>query len=462
MGILVLPIIITVGVITLAAYYRERLFESGDAELGRRWLFKWMVMGLVLPLLVWMALNLGRRPVFPPLSLVPPPTGTGWLDHLVFQLEYVSAQTAPALFVVATFWGALTLGWYVVAMNRRTDQRQEQLVSTAIWCVLLLPLVAAMIYRFGPGMIGLAALFCVWPLAHYAISLKPVVRPPVYARAIARMKQGKYREAERAIIGELEKCETDFDGWLMLAALYARQFGDLSEAERTIYEICDDPGAIPPQIAVAFNQLADWQLQIGNDPAAARHSLDEIIRRLPGSHLAKMATLRLNRLPATAADWKHAQEAKTIRLPVSHELEKNAAHGFAKLDDHEALALANKYSQKLQTDPNDVEAREQLAVILAERLGEVDLAIEQLESLIAMPGQASTKIPEWLALMASWEIKRETNPDAIRKLLLRIIREYPQSSQAFPAQQRLSLLDAETRAARARTAATDPVPAKSI
>ena len=66
--------------------------------------------------------------------------------------------------------------------------------------------------------------------------------PPMYARAIARMKFGKYSEAEWEIIRELEKCEDDFDGWMMLAGLYANQFNDLPRPSRASSKSATSPG----------------------------------------------------------------------------------------------------------------------------------------------------------------------------------------------------------------------------
>ena len=119
--------------------------------------------------------------------------------------------------------------------------------------------------------------------------LNPPKLPPVYARAIAKMKFGKYTEAEWEIIRQLETCENDFDGWMMLAGLYAEQFDDLPEAERTILELCDQPQINNSQIAVALHRLADWHLKLKDDPESARRVLNKICARMPGSHLAHMA-----------------------------------------------------------------------------------------------------------------------------------------------------------------------------
>jgi hypothetical protein len=127
-----------------------------------------------------------------------------------------------------------------------------------------------------------------------------------------------------------------------------------------------------------------------------------------------------------------------------------------------ARAGAERCIEKLKQDPNDVEVREELAVILAEQLGKVGLGIEQLQLLMEMPGKARAKLPEWLALMAGWEIRRCADPDAARELLRRLIREHPDSVQAFAAQRRLSLLEAEQRIAKAAAAPRGAVEAPKL
>src|SRR5437899_7851710 len=133
------------------------------------------------------------------------------------------------------------------------------------------------------------------PMGIYGPSvLLPAKTPLMYARAIARMKFGKYDEAEWEIIRELEKREDDFEGWMMMADLYANHFHDLPEAEQTILEICDQRRTTTSQVSIALHRLADWHLNLANDPEAARRALQVICDRLRGSHLAHMAQLRIN------------------------------------------------------------------------------------------------------------------------------------------------------------------------
>src|SRR5437870_2862339 len=88
---------------------------------------------------------------------------------------------------------------------------------------------------------GLSVPLLVWVITGVHLTLPLALKkkiPPSYARAIAKTKFGKYKDAEVEVIHELEKCEEDFDGWLILAGLYATHFNDLPAADRTIRDLC--------------------------------------------------------------------------------------------------------------------------------------------------------------------------------------------------------------------------------
>lgn len=408
----------------------------------RRWLINWTLKGLALPILAWIILNCGTTPVMPPIVklIVAKP---GAIDR--FRMFW--AQIGLAMVAVGSNWAALTMGWFVVGMAKRVEDRKGFILSSLVLCTLLSPFVVLMIYCYGLGGIGFALLIWFWPIAQYGLSQQPKKNPlPTYTRAVAKMKFGKYSEAEAVIIEELEKCETDFAGWMMLADLYANQFHDVSEAERTICELCDEPKTTISQISIALHRLADWQLKLRGDPVAARRVLEEICKRMPGTHLDKMARLRINQLPANSAALREQQKAKTIHLPASDgNLHEHADSGALKIKPEEALARANLCVEKLERDPNDVAVREELAAIFAEQLGQVDLAIEQIELLIEMPEQPAAKIAQSLALLASWQIKYRGDEKAARKFLERLVQEHPQSPQGFAAQRHLVLMDMEQR-----------------
>jgi hypothetical protein len=297
-----------------------------------------------------------------------------------------------------------------------------------------------------------AAMLWILPIAHGALSIAVPKHPvPMYSRAIAKMKFGKYDEAEWEVIHELEKCDDDFEGWLMLAELYANHFRDMAEADRTIRETCGQPNVTGSQVAVAMHRLADWYLKLADDPTGARRALEEICQRMPGTHLDKMARQRINRLPATREELREQRKGRTIRLPaLGDSLDQAAGSSEPTLSQAQTVAQANKWVEKLKQDPDNVPAREELARLFAEHLDQLDLAIEQLNLLMEMPGQPEHKITEWLSLLAAWQIKNRRDLGAARILLERLVRDYPQSPQAFAAQRRINLMDAELKFRQAR------------
>jgi hypothetical protein len=267
----------------------------------------------------------------------------------------------------------------------------------------------------------------------------------MYARAVAKMKFGKYSEAEWVIIQELEKCDDDFEGWMMLADLYANQFHDMSEAEQTILEICDQPRTSPSQVSIALHRLADWYLKLAQDPDAARRALQTICDRLPGTHLARMAQLRLNQLPQTTQDLREQQVAAPIPMPALGDQLDEPAPVDMEMDRHKAAEMANACAEKLKLDPNNVQAREKFARILTERLYKPDLGIDQLTLLLNMPDQPEPKRADWLGTIAAWHLRYRQDVDTGRNLLERVVREFPNSPQALAARRRIRLIDAELR-----------------
>jgi hypothetical protein len=85
-------------------------------------------------------------------------------------------------------------------------------------------------------------------------------------------------------------------------------------------------------------------------------------------------------------------------------------------------------------------ARERLARLLAENLNRAGEGLRQLDLLLAMPGQPENKLAEWLALAASWQLVRQRDEEAALETFGRLIRDFPQSPQAFAAQRQSSLL----------------------
>ena len=417
--------------------------ERRQPQLRRSLLF-WSIKGLAVPLVIWALMNVGLswslQPFMPQIQAAKNSGG----DWFTVYLRVV----ATGLFVVSSYWAALTLGWVLVETASGSEgEARQQLKALCLTCFIAIIVPALLLVWFaGWTMLGLAGIALLAPMAGYApniLNVKP--KPPMYARAIARMKFGKYSEAELEIIRELEKSEDDFEGWMMLANLYANNFNDLPEAEQTILEICEHPKTTPSQLSVALHQLANWQLQRG-DPLAAHRALQMIRHRLPGSHLAHMAELRINQLPASAAEQRQQQRTTAIPLPaLSETIDQALPAPESRVERHKAAEEANACVEILKAAPDNVSARERLARLFAEHLDKPELGIEQVNLLLDMPSQPDSRRAEWLSLLAAWHIRCLHDTDTGRKLLERLMREFPQSAQAFAARRRIWLLDTESK-----------------
>jgi hypothetical protein len=168
--------------------------------------------------------------------------------------------------------------------------------------------------------------------------------------------------------------------------------------------------------------------------------------RLPGTHLAHMAQLRINQLPTSAADLRQQQSGAPIPLPaLGDALDQPSAHPESATDRRHAAEEANACVEILKADPNNVHARERLARLFAERLDKPELGIEQVALLLDLPDQPDSRRADWLGLIAAWHIRYRHDSDAGRKFIEQLIREFPNSPQAMAARRRIQLLDRKSR-----------------
>jgi hypothetical protein len=437
-------LILSAVLVTVAWVMAYRLTPSRRWRQTVRWLLFWSLKGVLLPLTIWALMNVGLswnlQPFMPEVQ-VAQNSGGDWLPDFL-------RVVGIGLFIIASYWSAGTLGWTLAGVAAAMEEEARKDFKALCWTCCLAMIIPSLIILALGGWptLGLAAAAILVPLAWYTPGLlSPKNVAPIYARAIARIKFGKYSEAEWEIIHELEKCEDDFEGWMMLAELYASHFQDLAEAEQTIRGICEQPSVTPTQLSVALHKLADWQLKLGGDPAGARRALKVICDRLRGSHLAFMAQLRMNQLPATAADLHEQQAAKPIPLPALGDSLDEPPPPEAGWAQEEAVAAANGCVGTLKQNPNNVPARESLARLFAERLNQADQGIAQIMLLLGMPNQPESKRAEWLSMIAAWHLKYRHDVEEGRAFLQRILNEHPQSPQAIAAQRRMHVLDAEAK-----------------
>lgn len=427
------------GFYFVMADFWDRMPAAQGAAL-HRWFRHWTLRGLAAPFLVWMLFNSAVFSWAPPLM---PQIELAKLNHhWADALEY---SATLGLFVIGSYWAALTTAWLLSGLARWTDDPALFRRMFLAWSAVLFPVCAAIVYWLGWRFAGLGVVLWLMPIAQQTGSLRAEEKlRPIYSRAIAALHFDRHEAAEALVLAELENCEDDFEGWMLLADLYANQFNDLEGAESVIRETCAQPATNASQFAVAFHKLADWQLKLKRDPAAARKALEEICRRYPKSHLDKMARLRIRQLPSTAEALAAEAAGTRIRLPRLHRaLDEPPPAGT--LSRAEAGSLARQESERLHKNPDDVAARERLARLLAEELDNPDLGLEQLELLLGMADPPPGKPAEWMAQMAAWQIRFKQDRLGARKTLERLLRLYPQSVHAFSAQRRLSLMEIEAR-----------------
>ena len=128
-------------------------------------------------------------------------SGSGWFSAWVQVFSL-------GLFCVCSYWAAVTLGWATVRVWIRAPEEQRgSLKGITLVCSLFALVPAGLVFLLGGWpFFGLGAVLWLAPIAGYTpVLLRPRKQTPMYARAIARMKFGKYSDAEMEIIQQLEK-----------------------------------------------------------------------------------------------------------------------------------------------------------------------------------------------------------------------------------------------------------------
>jgi len=407
-----------------------RLAPAEPWRTACRYVLPAAVKGLVFPFLLWVGFNCGFLGLIQPLMPAVQEAQNAresWLWPLL-------VVSLAGMFAIGSYWAAGTLGslaWQTVR-GLSPETRAFFRGYCITWaCVMILP--ALMTFWLGGWMtLGLALMLLLMPIAGYTPSVaKKSELPPMYARAIAKMKFGKYTEAEWEIIHQLERHQNDFSGWMMLAKLYAEEYHDLPEAEQTVLEICNQPNVTNSDVAVALHKLADWHLQIGDDPDAARRALWAICHRMPGTHLAHMAEVRVRSVPRSREELLEQREHRPIALsPLSDTAQSLTVAQHETMPRERATALAQQLTARLQAQPEDVATRTKLARLLAEELDQITAGVEQMRWLLRMPEATPAQRASWLGLIAGWHLQIARNRKAAQWVLEELVRDYPDSPEA--------------------------------
>jgi len=268
---------------------------------------------------------------------------------------------------------------------------------------------------------------------------------PLYSIARARQKRGLYQAAITEVQKQLERFPTDYEGWMLLAEIHGDNLKDNSEAQRCVSEILSHQGHGPRNLVFALNRSADWHLNLAGDRDAARNSLEEIQRRFPGSEFAHTAAQRIAHL---TSDQMLADQRERPTIHLVHYDEHIGLQG--KVADprppaEEPSAAAARLVNHLQTYPEDADAREQLATLYADHYARIDLAADQIEQLILLPGVAQKEVVRWLNMLVDFHVRVDQDRAAARAVLQRIMDTFPKTAAASLAESRLGYLEGEFR-----------------
>jgi tetratricopeptide (TPR) repeat protein len=366
------------------------------------------------------------------------------------------------LIVVAAF------GFWCFHSFLKSDDRRP-LVFKWVWSVflfLIMAWIASLHVLFKPLLLVLpiSVFGVMWIPNVFNTLIKPLTNAfdggseepeskPFYFAAEAKRRKGLYQEAVAAVREQLEKFPGDAEGMLKLAAIQAEDLRDLPAATATLNELLQQPDLPPGRTVAALNTLADWQLNLGRNPAAARAAFERIMALFPDSPLSHAAEQRIAHLDGVTGARDFRENAVFRVTPRERDLGLRPAVPQPDSTADEADALAAEYVRQLEKYPNDTEAREKLAILYAEQLDRLDLAVNQLEQLAALTNATPKQTAHWLGLLATLHIRQGNDLPSAENALRRIIERFPKTTAASQAEARLATLQAELKAATAATAA---------
>src|SRR2546426_578295 len=155
-----------------------RLAPVGRARQVFRWLLLWSSKGLVVPLTLWTVMNLGvswsLQPFMPQVQAAQN-SGGNWIPAFLRVL-------AAGLFIVSSYWTALTMGWTLAQAGRGLEVEPRSEFKALCWTCFIGMLAPAVIIVLLGGLraAGLAATAILLPIAGYAPAILRRKRlPPI-------------------------------------------------------------------------------------------------------------------------------------------------------------------------------------------------------------------------------------------------------------------------------------------
>jgi tetratricopeptide (TPR) repeat protein len=194
-------------------------------------------------------------------------------------------------------------------------------------------------------------------------------------------------------------------------------------------------------------------MNLGRDAAAARRSFERIIEMFPDTPASLAAEQRIAHLDGVS-QAREFRENAVFKVPVrERNLGLHPAVRHEPTPEADAEAEAAECVRQLEKYPNDTETREKLALLYAEQLDRLDLAVSQLEQLAALTSATPKQTARWLEQLATLHIRQGSDMAAAENALRRIIDRFPKTAVASRAAARLATLQGELKAAVTVTAA---------
>jgi tetratricopeptide (TPR) repeat protein len=263
-------------------------------------------------------------------------------------------------------------------------------------------------------------------------------RPQLSAVHAKRM-QGRYDDAEADLRGQLEQFPEDFEAQMVLAELLVEYQKDFEAGKAVIENILTQEHP-PTQIAATLNALADWQLKHRSDPDAARAALQRIIALFPETEIAAKANQRLAHVPTSEELAARREPKKHTVVEVEDYIKPGGRRGNVGVAaEKSAEQQVDELCERLRRHPQDTEAREQLALLYADELGQLEWALDQLNQLIRQPNQSDRNVIHWHELAADI-CRRHGDIAGTCRSYQRIIEEFPKTAAAQRATNQLRMM----------------------
>ena len=278
---------------------------------------------------------------------------------------------------------------------------------------------------------------------------------PAYGPTMTARNRGDYEGALEQVDLLLEKHPGDFEGLMLKASIEAEDYLDLGTARGTLDEILNNEERLRYNLPIVYNKLADWQMNLFDDPEGARHSLEVIRNAYPESKAAQLAEQRISSMDSydetssAATDIDETYQRLAAQSAINDQL-KGPLEIPAASEEDSVIANEMAFAQcinRVEEHPDSIVNREELAALYVNHTNEPDLAVQQYEYLVAMPGASEKQQVAWLNKITDIQVKSGATQEEAKATLQRVIDINPDGAGATRAQSRMMHLAIEIRAA---------------